>query len=106
MSGMSDKWTKVGPVDQFETGMHMIAVGRQRVVVTKLKGRLFAFDAFCPHVQGPMDRAEIEGAIISCPLHAWRFDLENSGKEIHGYRGISVHDVRITNGEVFLALSS
>ena len=47
-----------------------------------------------------------EGAIISCPLHAWRFDLENGGKELHGYRGISVHDVQVTDGHVFLALSS
>src|SRR4051812_21897218 len=87
-SEAAGKWTKVGPISQFESGMHTVAVGRQRVVVAKLKGRLFAFDAFCPHVQGPMDRAEIEGAIISCPLHAWRFDLENGGKELHGYRGI------------------
>ena len=105
MSDMTEKWIKVGPVAQFESGMHTVAVGRQRVVVAKLKGRLFAFDAFCPHVQGPMDRAEIEGAIISCPLHAWRFDLENGGKELHGYRGISVHDVQVTDGHVFLALS-
>jgi len=106
MSGEADKWINVGPVGQFETGMRAIAVGRQRIVVAKLKGRLFAFDAFCPHVQGPMVQAEIDGAIISCPLHAWRFDLENGGKELHGYRGISVHDIRITDGNVFLALSS
>jgi nitrite reductase/ring-hydroxylating ferredoxin subunit len=106
MNDMADKWIKVGPVAQFDNGTHKILVGRRFVVMTKLKGRLFAFDAFCPHVQGPMDRAEIEGAIVSCPLHAWRFDLENEGKELHGYRGIAVHDVRINDGDVFLALSS
>jgi nitrite reductase/ring-hydroxylating ferredoxin subunit len=106
MSDLNEKWINVGSVSRFETGMHTITAGRQRVVVAKLNGRLFAFDAFCPHVQGPMDKAEVEGAIISCPLHAWRFDLENGGKELHGYRSLTVHDVRIDNDQVFLALDS
>ena len=106
VSDVADKWISVGPADRFESGMHMLAVGRKRVVVAKLKGRLFAFDAFCPHVQGPMDLAEVEGAIISCPLHAWRFDLENGGRELHGYRGIAVHEVQVADGQVFLALSA
>jgi nitrite reductase (NADH) small subunit len=106
VSETNDKWTRVGPVSQFETGMHTVAVGRQRVVIARLSGRLFAFDAFCPHVQGPMEQAEVEGTIVSCPLHAWRFDVANGGKELHGYRGISVHDVRVADGDVFLALGS
>src|SRR5690349_10123379 len=106
MSDANENWINVGPVAKFETGMHMITAGRQRLVVAKLNGRLFAFDAFCPHVQGPMDRAEVEGAIISCPLHAWRFDLESGGRELHGYRGITVHGVRIDGDQVFVALSS
>lgn len=106
MPSTNEDWINVGPAAQFETGMHAITAGRRRIVVAKLQGRLFAFDAFCPHVQGPMDRAEIEGAIISCPLHAWRFDLENGGKELHGYRGLTVHHLRLENDQVFLALAS
>jgi nitrite reductase/ring-hydroxylating ferredoxin subunit len=53
-----------------------------------------------------MERSETEGAIVSCPLHAWRFDLEDSGRELHGYRGLQVHDVKVTDGQVFLAVGS
>ena len=103
---MADNWISVGPEDKFAEGMHTVAVGRQKVVVARLKGRLFAFDALCPHAQGPMERSEVEGAIVSCPLHAWRFDLEDGGKELHGYRGLQVHDVKVTDGQVFLAFGS
>jgi nitrite reductase/ring-hydroxylating ferredoxin subunit len=103
---MSAKWIEVGPVDKFAAGMHLVSVGRQRVVVAKFKGRLYAFDALCPHAQGPMERSEVDGAIVSCPLHAWQFDLDNGGKELHGYRSLAVHEVQITDGHVFLALSA
>ena len=103
---MAGKWTSVGQERDFETGVHTVAVGRQRVVVAKLKGRLFAFDALCPHAQGPMEHLEVEGAIVACPLHAWRFDLENGGRELHGYRDLPVHEVEVRGGEVFVAVES
>jgi nitrite reductase/ring-hydroxylating ferredoxin subunit len=95
-------WIEVGPEKQFPEGMHTVVLGRQRVVIARLNGRLFAFDALCPHAQGPMERSETEGAIVSCPLHAWRFDLENGGKELHGYRSLSTYPVKVSDGRVFL----
>lgn len=103
---MAENWISVGPEDKFVDGLHTVAVGRRSIVVARLKGRLFAFDALCPHAQGPMERSETEGAIVSCPLHAWRFDLEAGGKELHGYRGLQVHEVKVSDGQVFLAIGS
>jgi nitrite reductase/ring-hydroxylating ferredoxin subunit len=53
-----------------------------------------------------MERSEIEGAIVSCPLHAWRFDLENDGRELHGYRSLAVHSLKVDGGEVYVALAA
>ena len=100
-------WIKVGSEAQFTDGLHPVKLGpRQNVVIARLKGRLFAFDALCPHAQGPMDRSEIEGAIVSCPLHAWRFDLEDDGKELHGYRSLTVHPLKVADGDVYIALAA
>lgn len=101
---MSEKWINVGPEAQFPEGLHAKTVGKQRVVIARLKDNLYAFDALCPHAQGPMEHSEIEGAIVSCPLHAWRFDLDKSGCELHGYRNLATYPVRVDEGQVFLAL--
>ena len=69
---MSDRWINVGSQSKFSEGLHVVTVGKRRVVVARLQGELFAFDSLCPHAQGPMECAEIEGLVISCPLHAWR----------------------------------
>jgi len=98
------EWTAVGEEQKFGEGLHPITLGRRQVVVARLSGKLFAFDALCPHAQGPMDRSEVEGAIVSCPLHAWRFDLEQGGKELHGYRNLTVHDIKVTDGQVLVGM--
>ena len=98
------EWATVGEERAFGEGLHSITLGRRQVVVARLGGKLFAFDALCPHAQGPMERSEVEGAIVSCPLHAWRFDLEQGGKELHGYRGLTVHDIKVADGQVLVGM--
>ncbi|HEX7054700.1 MAG TPA: Rieske (2Fe-2S) protein [Burkholderiales bacterium] len=101
-----ENWVKVGSEAQFTDGLHTVKLGpRQNIVVARLNGKLFAFDALCPHAQGPMERSEVEGAIVSCPLHAWRFDLEAGGRELHGYRALTVHPLKVDAGEVYVSLA-
>lgn len=102
---MSEKWIRVGQEADFPDGLNTIRVGRRSIVVARLNGRLYAFDALCPHAQGPMERSEVDGAIVSCPLHAWRFDLDNGGRELHGYRSLPTHELKVADGEVLLALA-
>lgn len=100
---MTENWLKVGDEAQFAQGLRLVRVDGRKVVIGRLSGRLYAFDALCPHAGGPMEFAECEGAIVSCPLHAWRFDLNDAGKELHGYRGLAVRQVKTEEGAVFVA---
>jgi nitrite reductase/ring-hydroxylating ferredoxin subunit len=99
---MADNWNKVGDEAQFAQGLHVVRVNGKKVVLGRLDGQLFAFDALCPHAGGPMELSECEGAIVSCPLHAWRFDLNAGGKELHGYRGLPLKKVKTEGGAVWV----
>jgi len=41
-----------------------------------LGGRVVAFENRCPHVDGPIGLGKIAGAVVTCPWHFFRFDLE------------------------------
>ena len=99
---MSEDWTRVGDEAQFAQGLHLVRVKGRKVVVGTLEGRLYAFEALCPHAGGPMELSECDGAIVSCPLHAWRFDLRDGGKELHGYRSLPLRPVKAEAGDVFV----
>jgi nitrite reductase/ring-hydroxylating ferredoxin subunit len=82
--------------------MHVI--GRKRVVVVKIDGEVKAFDGMCPHLGGPLERGDLVGSIVTCPLHGWRFDLAAQGKETHGLPCVSTYPVR-QDGDNLLFLS-
>ncbi len=99
---MTGKWVSIGANEAITYGFHTVTAENRRIVIASLEGELFAFDAFCPHAGGPMECAEVKGAVITCPLHGWRFDLRRAGFEIHGYRNLKTLDVKIENGQVYV----
>lgn len=99
---MSEQWLKVGEESEFASGLRTVKVLDRNLVVARLEGRLYAFDALCPHAGGPMGLCEVEGTIVSCPLHAWRFDVSRKGVELHGYRGLACTNVKTEGGGVYV----
>jgi nitrite reductase/ring-hydroxylating ferredoxin subunit len=54
--------------------------GRKYVVVYYRK-KIRAFDAKCPHANGDLSRASIEGDFVACPSHGLRFSLESGAAD-------------------------
>ena len=38
-------------------------------------GIIHALSNECPHNAGPLGEGKLEGFSVSCPLHAWKFDV-------------------------------
>jgi nitrite reductase/ring-hydroxylating ferredoxin subunit len=52
------------------------------VVVTRVGGELFACPGVCPHEDVGLENGELCGTVLTCPGHAYEFDLR-SGRCIH-----------------------
>jgi nitrite reductase/ring-hydroxylating ferredoxin subunit len=50
------------------------ADGRQ-LAVFNVDGAFHAIDNACPHRGGPLGDGDLAGAVVSCPWHAWRWDV-------------------------------
>jgi len=37
--------------------------------------RVFVIDNTCPHAGGNLSGGDVDGKIVTCPWHAWSFDL-------------------------------
>ena len=55
------------------------SVGRYEIAVFNVDGEFFALENACPHQGGPIADGALEGPIVTCPWHAWCFDVR-SGK--------------------------
>jgi nitrite reductase (NADH) small subunit/3-phenylpropionate/trans-cinnamate dioxygenase ferredoxin subunit len=72
---MSDFVTvaKVGEIAEGE-GRAFPVNGRMVAVFNK-EGKYFAIDDFCPHMGASLAAGWLEGNVVTCPWHAWRFSI-------------------------------
>jgi nitrite reductase/ring-hydroxylating ferredoxin subunit len=95
-------WLKIGLEEDFAADLTVVSAGGEKILICRLAGTLYACSARCPHAGISMKHAEIEGTILTCPLHGWRFDMGEAGAEIHGYRGLATRNVKIEAGAVYV----
>ena len=71
-------WVKLFLESELEEGGRKLAkAATRRMIVFRLKGKLYAIESNCPHMRFPLTDARIteDGGII-CPFHHSAFDLE------------------------------
>lgn len=65
----------IGPSAVAQTGsLTPVAAGCQRLLLTRIDGRPYAFSQACPHLGFSMARATLSGSTIMCPWHGSTFD--------------------------------
>jgi nitrite reductase/ring-hydroxylating ferredoxin subunit len=58
------------------SGKHLKGcVGKDKVLLWRDNPNVYAFEAECPHLGGPLDEGLIQDGAIRCPWHHATFDL-------------------------------
>lgn len=52
-------------------------VAGRRIALFNVDGRIHAMDDLCPHAGAPLSDGRLNGCVITCPWHAWSFDVTN-----------------------------
>ena len=64
--------------------------------------RVFALDDRCPHKGGPLSDGIVHGHAVTCPLHAWVFDLETGVAQGADEGAIATYPARVDAGRVLI----
>jgi nitrite reductase (NADH) small subunit len=52
-----------------------IAVDGKPIAVFNVGGTFYAIDDTCLHRGGPLGEGELEGNVVTCPWHGWKYDV-------------------------------
>ena len=78
-SGIAEESPDFRPVlresDLPQGAMRRVTLGDLDILVAHTDRGVFATDDRCPHMAAPLSIGELDGCIVSCPLHEGRFDL-------------------------------
>ena len=91
----------VGPVTELPAGQRrVVEVGPKSVAIFNLDGRLYAIDNTCPHRGGPLGEGDLEGSFVSCPWHAWRWDVTTGAHANSPAVRVACYPVRVEGADV------
>jgi 3-phenylpropionate/trans-cinnamate dioxygenase ferredoxin component len=60
-----------------------VEVAGRLLCLVNVAGTIYAVDDDCTHISGPLDRGELEGHVLTCPLHLAQFDVR-TGEVLRG----------------------
>jgi len=78
--------------------------GGDIAVFRNAEDEVFALHDKCPHKNRPLSQGIVHGRKVTCPLHGWNIGLEDGHAVAPDVGSCSKFDVKVENGEVFLAV--
>lgn len=76
----------------------------QDVAVFNVGGKFVAIDNTCLHKGGSLGSGELEGSIITCPLHGWQYDVTNGDCKMNPQVKLDTFVVKVEGDEIVLEL--
>lgn len=95
------------PAGDFAEGdCRVVTVNNKDVAIFHTEGQFFAIDDRCPHAGSSLSGGHVEGGIVTCPWHGWRFRLCDGSWADNPKVKTGAYPVTVENGTVTLQLPS
>ena len=87
-----------------EGEMKLISVEGTPVLFIKQSGKIFVIDNRCPHQSCGFSGGTLDGTVIVCPCHDWRFDLKTGEYEDGPSMKLISYKWKIKAGKIWVNL--
>jgi len=90
-----------GRVTELPEGtVRLLEAAGRRVAVGNAGGELFALDDTCLHRGGSLACGHLDGEVLTCPMHWWRYDVRSGRRLGQPDLRVATYPVRVVDGEV------
>lgn len=82
----------------------VVEAGGRTLALFNVNGRFYAIDNTCPHRGGPLGEGDVEGDVVTCPWHAWRWNVATGANVNNPAVRLACFPVTIEGGDVFVEI--
>ena len=101
---MEQGWKDVGSAEELsKVAVQEVRVGEATLALTCRDGVFGAISGTCIHVGGPLGQGTLEGDLVVCPWHNWKFHRLSGQGALAGSR-VAHHAVKVEKGRVLLKI--
>jgi len=104
-SEQMSEYRPVARVDEIPPGSsRVVEVAGRQIALFNVGGTFRALDNTCPHRGGPLGEGYISGHELTCPWHAWTFDIHTGQLLLDPSFTVQTFDVQVEAGEILVAV--
>jgi nitrite reductase/ring-hydroxylating ferredoxin subunit/multimeric flavodoxin WrbA len=72
------------------------------VAVFNISGQFYAISNVCVHQGGPLSKGSLDGAIVTCPWHGWKYSVVDGKSPHEGGDSVSSYQVSESEGKLYI----
>jgi len=81
-----------------------VEAGGKTLALFNVDGAFYAIDNTCAHRGGPLGEGDLEDRVVTCPWHAWQWDVTSGANVNNPAVKVACFAVTLENGAVFIDL--
>jgi 3-phenylpropionate/trans-cinnamate dioxygenase ferredoxin component len=102
---MATEYVRVARVGDVESGKGIVVVVRgTRIALFNCDGVHYAIKNTCPHMGGELGEGLLQGDIVTCPWHGWRFNVKTGKNPEADVVQVRTFEVRVEGDEILIGV--
>ena len=100
-----DPFVRVAKVAEVPPGTAKVfVIHGHPIALFHIEGSFHALSNVCLHRGGPVGEGDLDGPIVTCPLHGWEYDVRTGRNVANPSACLRVFPVRIEGEDVLVGL--
>ena len=96
---------KVAEKSELDPGQcKVVEVEGKTLALFNVDGNYYVLDNTCLHRGGPLGEGELDGALVTCPWHGWRWDVTTGANPMNPAAKVPCFEVKVEGNSVFVEL--
>ena len=98
-------FVKVASISDLKPGENKVVnVNGTDVALFNIDGEFFATNNTCLHRGGPLGEGFLEGDVVTCPWHGWRYDVKTGANVTIPIAKVATYQVKVEDTDVLVAV--
>lgn len=95
--------TKVADTSDLAPGQcKVVQVSGKAIALYNVDGKFYATDNTCLHRGGPLGEGDLDGSVVTCPWHGWRYDVTTGANAMNPSIKVVPFPVSVDGSTVFV----
>ncbi len=98
-------FVKVASTSDLKPGENKVVnVNGTEVALFNVDGEFFAINNTCLHRGGPLGEGFLEGDIVTCPWHGWRYSVKTGANAMMPTAKVAAYQVKVESNDVLVSV--